>query len=237
MRFAGLLLFVLAIPATAAERQITVVDFDRLRINGNFAVEVAIGRATSVRVIAEQAAIDGTLIDVQGRTLTIRRDSNAWGEGTTPRRAGRATIRITVPLLTALSVSGPADVKVEQLRGPRTQALLEGAGTLAIAAIDSDRFDAMMIGDGKFTVAGRAADVTVAVRGPGQFDGVALVASDAKVASQGAGSVTLTAGRSADIAANGTGSVVVTGTRSTKLACTVRNLGSGTVACGDNRPR
>jgi hypothetical protein len=198
-----------ATPVCGAERTLSVTDFERLRVEGGFTVEVRAGSATTAKVIGTQQALDITSVEVQGRQLNIRRNRSGWG-GYPGQVAHAAVIRLTVPLLSNVLVIGPAKVSVDRLRGQRVAASLEGAGTLYIAG----------------TLAAIA-------RGGGTFDGTNLVAADAKLTSESAGDVTIAVKRAVTVTMTGSGTVTVLG----KPACTVRNTGSGTVNCGSDQSK
>ena len=226
--FAGALLALsAAAPAAANERTLSVTDFDRLRVEGNFVVEVTTGRGTSARLSGSQMAIEGATVEVQGRTLTVRRNASAWG-GYPGKPVGLATVTLTVPALQSASVSGAAVVRIDRMRGPRIALSLGGAGALTVAQVTSDRLDVALLGAGRVTVGGTVADLIATVRGSGDLDAAKMAVADAKLFSGTAGTVTLAARRSAAIEASGSGSVTVTG----KPACTVTNSGAGTVVCG-----
>ena len=135
---------------------------------------------------------------------------------------------MTAPLLTNVWVSGPAKVSVDRMKGLRVAVSLEEAGELAIAAVTADRLEVATVGSGAMTLAGTVANLTLITRGAGTIDGTRLFAADAKLTSESVGTVTLAAKRSANVIMTGTGSVIVLG----KPACTVRNMGAGTVTCG-----
>ena len=221
-----------ATPACGAERTLSVTDFERLRVEGGFTVEVRAGSATTAKVIGTQQALDITSVEVQGRQLNIRRNRSGWG-GYPGQVAPAAVIRLTVPLLSNVLVIGPAKVSVDRLRGQRVAASLEGAGTLYIASITADRVDLSTLGSGTLKVSGGVGTLAAIARGGGTFDGTNLVAADAKLTSESAGDVTIAVKRAVTVTMTGSGTVTVLG----KPACTVRNTGSGTVSCGSDQSK
>lgn len=230
MRFALPFLLLAAVPAVAAERGVTVTDFDRLRVDGGFTVEVHTGVAASARIIGTAAAIEATSIVVQGRQLSVRRNRQAWG-GYPGQEVPAATVRITVPALANVWVSGPAKVSVDRMKGLRVSASLEGPGSLTIAALAADRMDIGTLGSGTVILAGNVGNLTATVRGAGTFDAAKLTVADLKLNSESAGDVTVTVKRAADVTMTAAGRVSILG----NPACTVRNIGSGTVSCGSDQ--
>ena len=227
IKFIALSIVIVAPAAAAAERGLSITDFDRLRVDGSFTVIVTTGRGTSARIVGTPAAIDASSVEVQGRTLTIRRNRNAWGSSSGQDNTA-PVVRVTAPLLTNVWVSGPAKVSVDRMKGLRVAVSLEGAGEIAVAAVTADRLDVATVGSGTMTLAGTVANLTLVARGAGTIDAAKLSVADAKLTSESAGTITLAAKRSANVVMTGTGSVVVIG----KPACTVRNVGAGTVTCG-----
>lgn len=226
MKVFYLLAFAVATPALGAERTLSVTDFERLRVDGGFIVEVRTGLATSARIIGTPAAIDAASIVVQGRQLTVRRNQSTWGgyPGAVPPTA---TVRITVRSLSNVWVSGPAKVSVDRLRGLRIAASLEGPGALTIGEVGADRLDIGAVGSGTVTLGGTVGSLTATLRGSGTLDAAKLTVADLKLTSESAGNVTVAVKRAANITMTGVGNVMILGTP----ACTVRNFGSGTVAC------
>ncbi len=221
-----------ATPAFAAERTLSVTDFERLRVDGGFIVDVRAGAATTAKIIGTQEELDITSVDVKGRQLNIRRNRSGWG-GYPGQEAPAAMIRLTVPLLSNILVIGPAKVSVDRLRGQRVAASLEGSGTLSIASITADRVDLSTLGSGTLKIAGVVGTLTAMARGGGTFDGTELIAADAKLTSESAGDVTIAVKRAITVTMTGSGTVTVLG----KPACTVRNTGSGTVSCGSDQSK
>ncbi len=216
-----------ASPSLAAERTVSVSDFDRVRVEGSFTVEVRRGPATTARIVGTQAAIEGASVTVTGRQLIVRRNRQTWG-GYPGQTAQAATVRLTVPRLQNVWVVGPAKVSVDRLQGLRAGASLEGAGTLEIATVTADRFELGTLGSGTLTVGGTVSQLTISARGAGTVDAGRLAAQDVKLTSDTAGAITVAAKRAADVSMTGSGTVTVLG----KPACTVKNAGAGTVTCG-----
>ena len=222
-----LCLALLGSPLLAAERTLSVTDFDKLRVDGGFIVEVTTGRGTSAKIYGSQAAIEATNVVVQGRQIVVRKNSSAWG-GYPGHVPAMATVRITAPALTNVWVNGPAKVSVDRLKGARVAAAVEGAGELTIGGVMADNSNIAQVGSGRLTVSGTVADLTITARGAGTLDASGLQASDAKLTSETAGQVTVAVKRAVTGTVAGSGSVTVLG----KPACTLKTTGSATVTCG-----
>lgn len=231
MRTLLLLLALALLPSaiTAAERRETITDFDRIRVEGSFDVQVATGRGTSLVLAGTPAAIDATLVAVNGRMLTIRRRTSGWTE----RNIGTTTIRITVPALYDAQLLGSGSLRVDRMRGARASIGVAGSGAISVGSIVADRGDITLQGSGRLVAGGTIASLHAANQGSGTLDTSAVAAADLVAVATGSGSTALAARRSARITATGSGSVTVAG----NPACTVTSTGSGTVTCGADKPR
>lgn len=214
----------------AAERRETITDFDRIRVEGSFDVNVTTGRGTSLVMAGTPAAIDATLVAVNGRMLTIRRKTSGW---TYDRNTGPVTIRITVPALYDAQLLGSGSLRIDRMRGGRASIGVSGSGGLQVGSVVADRGDITLQGSGRVVAGGQIAQLRAANQGSGSLDTSALATADLVAVATGSGTTALAASRSARITATGSGSVTVAG----NPACTVTSTGSGTVSCGSNRTR
>lgn len=215
-------------PALAAERGYSVTDFDRIRVDGPYRVTVTNGRSPSVRAVGSAAAIDAVKIEVQGRTLLIRRSVSSWG-GYPGRAEGAVELKVTAHGLRAASLAGSGSLEIDRMRAPSVDLALIGAGSLRVAAVETDRLRLSASGSGAAAVAGKAAIADYSLSGTAGLDASKLLGRDVKLFSSGPGNATAFAERTVAVTASGSGAVTILG----KAACTVKATGSGTVACGD----
>jgi Putative auto-transporter adhesin, head GIN domain len=214
--------------ARAAEKTLTITDFDRMRVEGSYSVEFTTARSTSGRLTGSRQALDRIKVDVKDRTLIIRPDKAGWQGSDDPSSAGLVRVRVTAPGLKSAWLSGSGSVTIAGVRGPDIRFAVSGSGSLNATGLNADRLTLATDGAGSVTIAGRAAQATVTMRGSGTIDATGLLAQDLRLTSEGSGNMQTTASRSANVSASGTGNVVVTG----RAACVVNNLGAGTVSCG-----
>ena len=75
-------LIVVAGPAWAAERNFTVSNFDRVRVDGPFEVRVIVGAGTSSsgKASGDARVLADLDLSVQNNTLVVRRGNGGWGE-------------------------------------------------------------------------------------------------------------------------------------------------------------
>ena len=227
MRLIVLSLVLAAAPAVAAERAFSVTSFDRIRVEGPFAVTVTTGKAPSARASGSAEALERVQLRVEGRTLLVRPSLSGWG-GYPGRQDAPATIAVTTPDLHTAMLLGSGRLEVDRIRGARAVLTAEGSGRLVVRQLDVDSASLAVAGAGGIEAAGRAKQVAAVARGAAEIRADDLVAPDLNLIAETAGSVTLTATRSAKVRASGVGSVEVLGS----AACEVQKLGSGPLRCG-----
>jgi hypothetical protein len=218
---ACLAFFVLAAPAAAAERTLTITDFDGVRVEGPFIVSVTTGRGTSGRLSGDTRALDHVRVDVEGGTAVIRATDDA-------NDAKPARVMLVTRTLTRASLAGPGTLTVDHISGNDARVALEGSGGISIMGVAADGLTAIVAGTGTLTLAGTAKTGTLETRGSGTIDAARLTIADGKFNLDGSGTLTASAMRAANVGVKGTGTATVYG----KAACTVKREGSASVLCG-----
>jgi hypothetical protein len=216
----------LAAPAAAAERRYSVTDFDRIVIEGPFAVRLSTGGASTALATGSPEALERVSVEVQGRTLRIRPNRSAWG-GYPGAAAGPVTLELTTRELRGASVNGPGSLAIDRAGGLRLDLAVEGPGRIAAPAIAADTLVIGLIGSGRIQVAGTARELRASVHGSADLDASALRTQGATIATDTAGRVSVAAERQATVTAGGLGEVEIIGTP----ACTVRGLSAAQVRC------
>jgi hypothetical protein len=220
----------LASPAQAADRRYAIADFDRVVVEGPYTVRLTVGAPSTAIASGSPQALDAVTVEVQGMTLRIRRNRNAWSAspGRTPEPA---VITLTTRNLRAARVIGSGSLDLSGARGLRVDLSVDGSGRLGAAAVQADALSVGLRGSGSITLAGRAATFTADIQGSGSLAGTGLTAENATIAATSSGEIALTVRRSATVTANGLGSVVIAG----EPACTLRGPGASEVRCGRAR--
>ena len=231
MRHLFALIALVAAPAAAMDRTVVVGDYDSVRVDGPYTVEIVTGRSPSGRMSGSVQALDRTLVELRGHTVVVRRNPNGWG-GWQGEAVGPVVVRLAAPAITTVAVSGPGIVVVDRMRGPRVQIVMDGSGRVQVGRIESDRLALDALGTGRIVAGGKVANATLAVRGSATLDAPALSVADVVLTVEGTGDATLSAVRSAKVTALGSGLVTVYG----RPACSVTNTGSGSVTCGAAMP-
>ena len=214
-------------PAQAAEKSIGLTSFETIVLSGDFAVEV-VNKAPLRAVISGSAeALDRVELRSAGGVLTIsdkRFGSNrARGQG-----AGAVTIRINAAKLRSASVSGAGSLTIDRLTGAKVELALRGPGALTVGSITADRMILSAVGNGKITLAGTVKSAETMVSGAGVVDASKLLVTDLIATGEGAADQRYQASRTAQVTLRGIGRIEVDG----KAKCTARNLGTGTLICG-----
>lgn len=213
-----------AAPAAAETRNYSVTGFERIRVEGPFAVTLTNNVAPFARATGSLRAIDGVTIRVEGATLVIQANRSAWGGGNTP--AGPVTIAVGTHDLRQASVSGTGSLAIDMVKGLEFSLGLLGTGQGSVARADVDRFKLALVGSGNATLAGKAKNFTATVRGGATLDATALQATDATITAMGPAKVQASVKNEATVTASGTAAVTLTGGPS----CTLKASGSATVS-------
>ncbi|HEX8256689.1 MAG TPA: head GIN domain-containing protein [Allosphingosinicella sp.] len=216
-----------AVPAAAAERRFTVTQFDRIQVDGPFAVTVTTGRATGALATGDARAIDRVSIEVQGRVLKVRPNRSAWG-GYPGEGAGAVAIAVSTHELRGVAVNGSGTVAIDKARAMRFDLSVSGSGVVELPNLEADRLVLGLLGSGRITLGGKAKTVRATIQGTGDLAAAELIAEDAELNADSSGKIALGVKRAVKVTATGAGDVEIAGSP----ACTVKALGSGRVSCG-----
>ncbi len=214
-----------AAPATAAERSFTLTSFDRIRVEGPFAVNLITNRSPFARASGSTRAIERVSLRVEGRTLYVRADRSAWG-GNPDAPAGPVVVDIGTYDLVQASLSGAGSLSIDRVRGLSFGLIVSGSGSATIADARLDELRVSVAGSALAKLGGSAKQFTALVRGSGSVDSAGLAVKDATLAAHGPATIRATASNSAKITASGTASVAIAGGG----ACTLKVSGSASVS-------
>ena len=216
---------VVASPALAAQRNFSVTDFNRVRVDGPYRVKLSTGVAPFARATGVGSALDGVSIEVQGQTLVIRKNPSSWG-GYPGQSSGPIDISVGTHDLTTIWLNGSGALSVDKAKAMTFELTIQGAGSIAIGHLAADHLRAGLSGTGSAVVAGTSTEVTAVVHGTSSFDGSALTAKDATIGADGSSVVKLNATNTAKVDTEGTASVELGG----RPACTTRASGSAEIS-------
>lgn len=205
------------------EKTYLVSGFEKVRVDGPYRVDIVRG-PNAARAEGDQKALDRLDVHVDGGTLVIGAGTRGW-----ELRAGESVaaphVMLSTPLLSAVTVNGGGTVRIADMRAPRSTIAINGPGAVSITGFDADDLNAAMIGAGSLTIAGTARHVRVRSNGAASFDGSGLMANDAVLISESAGTMRIGVRYTAQVMAMGIGTVHLDGAPE----CTIS--GSGPVEC------
>lgn len=224
-----------ALPAEAADRRLAVTDFDRVQVDGPFEVVLTTGKAPSAIVSGSSHALARVSVEVQGRTLRVRPNRSAWGgyPGTVPPPA---RVVLSTHDLRGASVIGSGSLAIDRAKSMRIDLSVAGSGRIALAKAETDNLLMGLVGSGSITVAGKAKMLKLTTQGTGDVNAQGLAVDDAEITAATAGRIDVAVRRAATVNSSGAGDTLVTGGG----ACTVKQMGSGSVRCdkySDQRQR
>jgi len=230
--WAIVLTFVFSGIALAARGSGRVIKQDR-DVTGFSEVTVAIagkvileqGDTEGVTVEADEDLIDDIVTDVRGRRLVIEFRQRKWGWHFRSRPDVLITVRFKE--LSAVSVSGSADVTADKMHGDdmdlsisgsgdmtigdMTARQLEvgigGSGAITVEKLSADRVRSGISGSGDVEIAGKAAALRIGISGSGSVDASALEVKDANVHISGSGTARVNTSENLTGTISGSGNV------------------------------
>jgi hypothetical protein len=212
-----------AAPAFAAERNFPVTDFEQIVLAGSTDISVTTGSRASVVAVGADADIDRLDIRVEGNRLLVGTKKGNWTWST---REG-VKLRVTVPNLSAATISGSGDMDINRVKGPFS-GRVSGSGDMSIAAVDSTTLNLAISGSGEIEAAsGRCGAGNFATTGSGDIDAANVRCETLSATVTGSGNVDGQATATATLRVTGSGNVKVTG----GARCTTSTTGSGTTRC------
>lgn len=206
-------------PRATLEQDISAVTAVDIRASGT--MRVVAGDEPSLTITAGERVLERITAVVQGETLTIDLPG-AW------LNAGAIQYELVTPALSAVTISGSADVSGELApAGDEVAVRITGSGTVDLTGADGAEITVDIGGSGDVEladVAARTVQVTidgsggvgitgttdaldVAIPGSGSFRGEDLAAQDATVSIRGSGSAVVAAARTLDVRIAGSGDV------------------------------
>lgn len=210
----------------AATRDFGLSGFTGVRVAGPDDVTIRRGDVFSITATGPRDVIDELDIRVDGDTLAIGRKREGFSVG----RAGGedVDIRITMPRLTALRLTGSGKIDADAVEGEAVEAAVTGSGDLRIGKLTAKRAAVTLAGSGDVDIdGGTAGEADYEVTGSGSIDADALAVTTLGISITGSGDVEAQATGAADVHVLGSGDATVTG----GAKCTTRTTGSGTATC------
>lgn len=216
--------FIAAAPAAAAQRNFSVTSFDRIRVDGPYKVQLAVGVAPFATASGSSQALDGLAIGVEGWTLVVHADRSGWG-GYNGQSAGPIEISLGTHELSAAWVNGSGTLAIDQVKGLAFDLAVQGSGAASIERVTVDQLHVALAGAASARLGGAGLKMTAIVRGSSSLDATALSLKDVIIGAEGPAIVKVQASDTAKVNALGVAAVSLTGSP----ACVVKTQGSATV--------
>jgi hypothetical protein len=211
----------------SARRDFQVGQFQSISLTGSPDVIVTVGGAPSVRAEGDSRLVERLDIRVENGDLRIGfREDSSWSFGFSRERS--VTIHVTVPTLSAATLTGSGDVRIDRVQGDRFAGTVTGSGDLQVGQLRAAYTAFSVTGSGAIRAAGAAQRAQVELAGSGDIDLGGFEIRDATVSLHGSGDVTAKATATARVTLMGSGDVAITG----PARCQIEKRGSGDVRCG-----
>ncbi|WP_347302801.1 head GIN domain-containing protein [Croceibacterium sp. TMG7-5b_MA50] len=183
-------------------------------------VLVTTGATFSVRAEGPATATERLRFNRTGDTLAIGR------EGDGPRGGPAAIVRVTLPNIRSLALSGSGDLSSDALSG-EAELRLSGSGNLSAPQVTASRLKVALAGSGDIAAGGTAETLELGIAGSGSANMARLQVGAAEVRVSGSGDAAFASNGKVSGAIAGSGDVQVRGT----AQCDVRRAGSGNLTC------
>ncbi len=206
-----------------------VSGFNGISLVGDGELSVTSG-AFAVSVSAEDNVLPSVVVEVDGDTLALRRDSD-WGDGV--RATYPIEFLVSLPEIKVLRVSGSGgavvqdvpvadglmlilygsgSIRVAGAQAPTVVADVQGSGQITLDDLQASRLVSRINGSGRVTAAGTAGDLNVDIGGSGLHRSTALrTTGAAEVEIAGSGQALVWVERQLDVQINGSGTVTYRG--------------------------
>ncbi|MBD59545.1 MAG: DUF2807 domain-containing protein [Citromicrobium sp.] len=184
-------------------------------------VIVTSGESLTIDVEGDPDVVELLRFDLDDDDLEIGREGS-W------RQKGIATIRITMPTPTSLSLAGSGEIEVDRLgTGGEAEVSIDGSGESRVGRIDADTLEVNVAGSGSLTGAGSVQTLELSIAGSGDIDLREVQVGKAEVSIAGSGDAIFASDGEVEANIMGSGDVEVIG----NARCSVSSMGSGDVKC------
>jgi hypothetical protein len=209
-------------------RTFPVGAFTEIEAAGPYDVTVRTGSAPSVSASGPQNVLQHMIVEVQGGKLSIHPEKErGWFHHGIHYR-GKVEIVVTVPTLSAATLAGAGDMRIDKVQGNEFKGTLAGAGGLHVDSIQVQSLEFTIAGAGDAKLGqGSANSVEYSIAGAGDIDAKGITSQTAKVSIAGSGSISANASAAADVSIMGAGNVDIAG----GAKCSVHKMGAGDVRC------
>ena len=192
-----------------ATQERTLPAFSAIELRGIGDLHIMQGEHAPLRIDADEDALAEITTEVTGDRLIIRLDPwkalRFWGA------SRRADFYITLPDLTAVTVSGSGTVDMPSYSAHRIEFAINGTGNVR-ANLGVNELKVSIAGSGDLTLTGIAHKQDARITGAGTYEASGLQSRDATVSIGGAGKARVQVSETLDVSIGGAGTVSYMGT-------------------------
>lgn len=218
-----------AAPASAAERTVAVTNFERIRVDGPFEVQLTTRQTPRATVSGDARALDLVDVRVDGGTLIVRAANGGWGERPAARGVSSPVIRLQTRDLRSASVVGSGKLSISgPVAADRVDLNVTGAGLLAADGVAAGQLTTTLIGTGQVQLSGTTRTARIVGNGAGTIAARGLTAGDVTIRTEGTTTVSVTARFTAAAFSTGLGPIEILG----KPECKGKAQAGGVIVCG-----
>lgn len=196
--------------ADTEDRNLPVFTGISLRIPATLYIEQ--GSERKVTIEAKTSTLEEIITEINDRTLVIRFPArNFFVRDFDP---GKITIRITIPEITDLSVSGSGDILGAKPISTLIMDLnVSGSGNIDLTMLDAERVKTNISGSGNILIRGEkpAANLTGTISGSGNIKAEGFEAQEVKMTIAGSGNCYVRSNGNITVKIAGSGNLYYTG--------------------------
>lgn len=215
-----------AAPAGAANRNLGITSFEKLRVEGPFRITLKTGVPPFARAVGGQSALDRISVEMRGSTLIIRNSQASTRDGDLGKDSGAVEIYLGTHELNSAWLTGSGTMAIDRVKGLKFDLSVSGSGGAQIAQAAVDQMTINIMGTASAAVAGNADQVTADIRGISSLDAGGLAAHDALITIDGAATVDAAVSNAVKVTADGPATIRFAG----RPSCTLHLTGSADVS-------
>jgi len=209
-------------------RSYQVGNFQQVELAGPYDVDIRTGANPSVSAKGSEKLLERTVVEVRGDKLVIRPESHVGFFNFGWSTSGKASFTITVPQLSAATLAGSGNIRIDKVQGASFDGVVAGSGGIDVGSVDVQELKVAIAGHGDAKLgAGKAQSAKYEIAGHGNVDAGQVQTQSVDVSIAGSGNVKAHASNTADVSIMGSGDVDIAG----GAKCKISKAGSGDVRC------
>lgn len=181
--------------------------FQSIALSFSGTVILTQGQTQKVEVEAEKELLQDVITEVRGTDLVIRTADHNW------KNMGQVRIYITIPVISALKVSGSGSITASNnLEAEDLRLDVSGSGSVKIDRLKAQQIENKISGSGSIKISGEnASSLNASISGSGQLEAFGLAVGSVTVSISGSGNARVHATEALNTRISGSGSVIYKG--------------------------